>query len=77
MSDTRTLAPANLKQVTEQARELREHFLRERHRPGYHFIVPEGVHAPVDPNGALFYNGRYHLCYIYQHQGVRRALSQI
>ena len=51
------------------ARLLREIFLRDPHRPGYHFMVPEGVHVPVDPNGAIFWNGRYHLCYIYQHEG--------
>jgi beta-fructofuranosidase len=51
------------------ARALREHFLRDPHRPGYHFVVPEGTHAPVDPNGALYWNGRYHVCYIFQHEG--------
>jgi len=50
------------------ARLLREKYLRDPHRPGYHFVVPEGVHGPVDPNGALFWKGRYHLFYIYQHE---------
>ncbi|MHB9024492.1 MAG: glycoside hydrolase family 32 protein [Armatimonadota bacterium] len=59
----------DLKAMAVQARLLREQYLRDPHRPGYHFVVPEGVHAPVDPNGALFWNGRYHLCYIYQHEG--------
>ncbi len=60
---------ADLQDMAARARLLREHYLRDPHRPGYHFVVPEGVHAPVDPNGALFWNGRYHLCYIYQHEG--------
>ena len=50
------------------ARLLREKYLQDPHRPGYHFVVPEGLHGPVDPNGALFWKGRYHLCYIYQHE---------
>ncbi len=58
-----------LNQMTHQARTLREKYLRDPHRPGYHWVVPEGVHSPVDPNGALFWNGRYHLCYIYQNEG--------
>lgn len=55
-------------QWAEAARKLREDYLRDPHRPGYHFVVPEGVHGPVDPNGAIFHNGRYHLFYIYQHE---------
>jgi beta-fructofuranosidase len=66
---TQTVSTDDMNRMVIQARALREHYLRDRHRPGYHFIVPEGVHAPVDPNGALFWNGRYHLCYIYQHEG--------
>lgn len=57
----------DLQQMAGDARLLRERYLADPHRPGYHFVVPEGVHAPVDPNGALFWNGRYHLCYIYYH----------
>ena len=51
------------------ARLLREKYLCDPHRPGFHFVVPEGVHAPVDPNGTIFWKGRYHLFYIYQHEG--------
>lgn len=59
----------NLDDSIVHARRLREHYLGDPHRPGYHLMVPEGMHAPVDPNAALFWNGRYHLCYIYQHEG--------
>ena len=48
------------------ARALRDRYLRDPHRPGYHFIVPEGLCGPFDPNAALFWRGRYHLMYIYQ-----------
>ncbi len=40
------------------------------HAPHYHFIAPEGKALPFDPNGALWWNGRYHLCYIFQDAGL-------
>ena len=68
MAETNSPAP-DLNRITHLARELREKYLRDPYRPGFHFVVPEGVHRPVDPNGALFWKGRYHLCYIFQHDG--------
>ena len=47
-------------------RRLREKLLSDPHRPGYHFVVPEGRAIPFDPNGAIFWKGRYHLFYIFQ-----------
>jgi beta-fructofuranosidase len=47
------------------SRGLREHLLADRYRPGYHFVVPEDNGMPGDPNGALFWNGRYHLMYLF------------
>jgi beta-fructofuranosidase len=47
-------------------RGMREALLRDPHRPLWHFISPEGHGMPFDPNGAIFWNGRYHLCYIFQ-----------
>ena len=38
--------------------------------PTYHFVIPEGFAFPFDPNGAIYWKGRYHLCYIYQDHGV-------
>ena len=35
------------------------------HRPGYHFVA-DRIAMPFDPNGAIFWRGRYHLFYIYQ-----------
>jgi len=51
----------------------RDKLLREPHRPTYHFVVPEGIAEPFDPNGAIFWNGRYHLFYIFQERRPRRA----
>ena len=53
----------------EKARDVREHLLRDPHRPGYHFVVPEGQAHPADPNGAIFWQGNVHLGYIYQRHG--------
>jgi len=51
------------------ARALRARLLADQHRPRYHFVSPEGVCMPFDPNGAIFWKGRYHLMYIVQHGG--------
>jgi len=48
------------------ARTLREGILGDPHRPGYHFVNPEGLGMPFDPNGAIYWKGRYHLFYIFQ-----------
>jgi sucrose-6-phosphate hydrolase SacC (GH32 family) len=51
-----------------RVRALREHLLADPYRPGYHFVIPEGRCMPFDPNGAIFWKGRYHLFYIFQDQ---------
>ena len=48
------------------ARKLRSKLLGDPHRPTYHFVTPEGICMPFDPNGAIYWRGRYHLCYIFQ-----------
>ena len=56
--------------INEQTRALREKLLIDPHRPGYHFVTLEGRCSPFDPNGAIFWKGRYHLFYIFQdHRG--------
>lgn len=57
-------------EVVQSARLLRERFLADPYRPGYHFCVPEDMGMPGDPNGAFFANGRYHLMYLYNRTGV-------
>ncbi len=51
------------------ARRFRLKMLADSHRPAYHFVIPEGFCMPFDPNGAIFWKGRYHLFYIYQDAG--------
>ncbi|MBM3883335.1 MAG: hypothetical protein FJ387_27110 [Verrucomicrobia bacterium] len=56
--------------VNRATRSLREQLLSDPHRPGYHFVAPEGSCMPFDPNGAIYWQGRYHLFYIFQdHRG--------
>jgi beta-fructofuranosidase len=52
--------------MIKESRALRNKLLSDPHRPGYHFVTPEGRCGPFDPNGAIFWNGRYHLMYIFQ-----------
>jgi beta-fructofuranosidase len=59
-------AAADLRDPNSSARALREKLLSDPHRPGYHFVIPEGSGMPFDPNGAIFWKGRYHLFYIFQ-----------
>ncbi len=61
-------AQEDLDQMIEQTRALRKKYLADRHRPLYHFVSPEGVCHPFDPNGSIFWKGQYHLMYIFQHR---------
>ena len=56
----------DLSDVNSSTRSLREKLLSDPYRPGYHFVAPEGLCMPFDPNGAIFWKGRYHLFYIFQ-----------
>lgn len=50
---------------------IRNHRLKllaDPQRPAFHFVAPEGKCMPFDPNGAIFWKGKYHLCYIYQEE---------
>ncbi len=57
------------KRVIQSTREFRERLLADPYRPVYHFCVPEDNGMPGDPNGAFFYQGRYHLMYLYNREG--------
>ncbi len=48
------------------ARLNREQMLADPQRPVYHFATPEGICAPFDPNGAIYWKGLYHLYYIFK-----------
>jgi beta-fructofuranosidase len=41
--------------------------------PRYHFVAPEGTCRPFDPNGAIFWKGKYHLFYIFQNPELPRG----
>ncbi len=56
---------ARAKQI-ETARIVRENILADSARPGYHFVIPEDIGMPGDPNCAFYAGGRYHLLYLYE-----------
>jgi len=62
--------PAVPASVVQSTRLFRERLLSDPYRPGYHFCVPEGNGRPGDSNGCFWANGRYHLMYLYNRQGV-------
>jgi arylsulfatase A len=49
-------------ELIRSAREMRELLWQDPHRPRYHLMPPEGYFN--DANGALFWNGRYHMFYL-------------
>jgi len=51
----------------------RDKILNDKYRPTYHFVIPEGIAHPYDPNGAIYWKGRYHLFYIFQPYRPRRG----
>ncbi|GAI97821.1 unnamed protein product, partial [marine sediment metagenome] len=55
-----------MEELIKHVRQLRARFLTDGHRPTYHFVVPEGLAMPFDPNGCIYWKGRYHLFYIFQ-----------
>jgi beta-fructofuranosidase len=55
-----------MKNQINNARELRVLMQSDPHRPIYHFVAPEGRAYPFDPNGGIYWNGKYHLGFIYQ-----------
>lgn len=59
-------ASIDLNDADSANRAFRERLLGDPYRPGYHFVTPEGSCMPFDPNGAIYWKGRYHLFYIFQ-----------
>ena len=57
-----------LGEMIRYSRALREKLVRDRYRPGYHFISPGGRCDPFDINACIFWNGRYHIFYIFQNE---------
>ena len=46
-------------------RTFRNKLIADRTRPTYHLVSPEGKIGPGDPNGAIYWKGRYHLHFIF------------
>jgi len=61
-------ASTGLRDPNSSARALREKLLGDPYRAGYHFVTSEGSCMPFDPNGGIYWKGRYHLFYIFQDQ---------
>jgi sucrose-6-phosphate hydrolase SacC (GH32 family) len=61
---------AALELKIDTVRDFRHKLLADPNRPAYHFVIPEDYAMPFDPNGAIYWNGRYHLFYIYQKHGA-------
>lgn len=59
-------ASLDLSNADSANRAFRERLLGDSFRPGYHLVTPEGRCMPFDPNGAIYWKGRYHLFYIFQ-----------
>ena len=55
--------------IVQNTRLFREKLMADPYRPAYHFCVPEDKGYPGDPNGAFYYQGRYHLMYLYEREG--------
>ena len=51
----------------------RDKLIKDKYRPRYHFVIPEGIAHPYDPNGAIYWKGRYHLFYIFQPYRPRKG----
>jgi len=64
MSENTKLSAA-LSQAVDSSRRLREKFLADRTRPGYHYAIPEDFGVPGDVNCCFYARGRYHLMYLY------------
>jgi len=58
------------KEIVRNTRLFREKLLLDPYRPAYHFCVPEDRGLPGDPNGAFYHEGRYHLMYLYNREGI-------
>lgn len=51
-------------------RDFRNMLLSDPYRPVFHFAIPEDYASPFDPNGCIYWNGRYHMFHIYQDKGT-------
>lgn len=54
-------------------RAVRAKLMSDRSRPVFHLTNTEGTGVPGDPNGAIYWKGRYHLHYIINENGCAYA----
>ncbi len=57
-----TASRPNINELIRNSRQMRELIWQDAQRPRYHLMPPEGFFN--DANGALFWNGRYHMFYL-------------
>lgn len=56
-----------VRELVEAHRLFQRRLQEDPHRPLWHFVCPEGGDSmPFDPNGMIWWQGRYHLFYIFQ-----------
>lgn len=55
--------------LIEAARKLRAKYQNDPHRPAWHFLGSEGVCFPFDPQGCIYWKGKYHVFYAIQDKG--------
>lgn len=51
-------------------RDFRYKLMEDPYRPAYHFAIPEDYASTFDPNGCIYWGGRYHMFFIYQDRGT-------
>ena len=56
--------------LIKSARELREKYQQDPYRPTYHLTGPEDYCCPFDPQGCIYWKGRYHIFYPYFPEGA-------
>ena len=64
----------NTERLLRSVRDLREKFLRDPHRPKWHFLPPAGWMNDI--NGPIFWKGKYHIFYQYNPDEARWKLIQ-
>ena len=55
--------------LIEATRQLRLKYQNDPHRPAWHFLGSEGVCFPFDPQGCIYWKGKYHVFYAIQDKG--------
>jgi len=60
----------HIAELIKSARELREKCQQDPHRPTYHLMGPEDYNCPFDPQGCIYWKGRYHIFYPFFPDGV-------